>query len=167
MRFRNTVLFLAVVIFCPCVFAQQYSHGPKQKGEAVLEELLIGKKTLLIKVGSGGCTSKSSFRIDTRKVDGITPLVPHYILTINRAQIDECKAIVDDGPVILWDFEKDLGMKGRFTISVRNMVSVIPPPYETEDAENSMLSAVKKHLDIEGAKSKEEAPEEEKGRRKL
>jgi hypothetical protein len=167
MRFRNTVLFLAVALFCPCIFAQQYSQGPRSKGEEVLDELLIGKKTLLVKVGSGGCTSKSSYRIDTQKVEGITPLVPHYILTINRTQIDECKAIVDDGPVILWDFEKDLGLKGNFTISVRNMVYVVPPPYDTEDTGNSMLSAVKKHVDIEGAERKEEAPKEEKGRKKL
>lgn len=167
MRLAKWFIVLTVFLSAPCAFSQPYSHGPRYAGEEVLEELLIGRKTLIIKVASGGCTGKSSYRIDVKKADGITPLAPHYILTIHRVRIDECKAIIDDGPVILWDFEKDLGLKGNFTVSVRNMVDGVPPPYETGDKENSMLSTVRKHVDIEGSKRKEVLPKEQEGKRKL
>ncbi len=118
MKFASTLSTVFVFVFCTSLFAQQYSHGPRYTGEEVLDELLIGKKTLVIKVGSGGCTGKSSYRIDAEKAEGITSLAPNYILTIKRVQIDECKAIVDDGPVISWDLEKDLGLTGNYTVSV-------------------------------------------------
>lgn len=163
---RRFVIAIAVCLLCPCVFAQQYSLGPGYKGEEILSELLIGKKTLAIKVGSNGCTDKGSYNVDVKKVKGITPIAPHYILTINRIHTDSCKAIVDDGPVIIWDLEKELGVIGPYTVSVQNRVNS-PHPFMPLDEENSMVSAVKKYLELEGAESPKEAPEENKDRRKL
>jgi hypothetical protein len=160
------IIVIAACMLFPCAFAQQYSQGPRYTGEEVLDELLIGKKSLVIKVGSGGCTNKSSYRIVAKKVNGLSPRVPHYVLTINRVAIDECKAIVEDGPVIYWDLEKELGLKGNYTISVQNMVYVVPPAYSIEGAGNSMLSAVKKHVKMEGAKLSEETPKSEKSGKK-
>ena len=90
MKFASTLSTVFVCVFCTSLFAQQYSHGPRHTGEEVLDELLVGKKTLVIKVVSGGCTGKSSYRIDVEKAEGITPFAPNYILTIKRVQIDEC-----------------------------------------------------------------------------
>lgn len=167
MKFKNIPAALLFFCFSAAVFAQPYSHGPRDVGEEVLDELLIGKKTVVAKVSSGGCTGKGSYEVDVKKVDGITERAPHYILTIKRIRIDECKAIVEDGPVISWDLEKDLGLTGNYTVSVKNMVYVVPPPYETGDAENSMLSAVRKHVEITGSESGETPPEGGSGRRKL
>ena len=153
MKFRNILIPVFACLFSPAVIAQQYSHGPRHVGEEVLEELLVGSKTLLARVASGGCTDKGSFRIDVEKTDGITQRVAHYLLTIRRIRIDECKAIVDVGPLISWDLEKDLGLTGNYTVSVKNMVYVVPPPYELEDWEDSMLSAVRKYMDAENSKS--------------
>lgn len=166
MKFRNLGAFVAACFMLPSVFAQQYSQGPRYTGEEVLEELLLGRKSLVIKVGSGGCTSKGSYRIDTRQVAGISPQIPHYLLTIHRAVIDECKAIVDDGPVIYWDLEKDLGLKGKYTVSVQNRIGSTLPPFAADDAANSMLSAVKKTVEMEGRESKEDASKGKSDRRK-
>ena len=167
MKLKNISLPLFFFFLTSVVFAQPYSLGPRYVGEEVLDELLIGRKTIVARVSSGGCTGKGSYKVDMKKVEGVTSLAPHYILTINRVHIDECKAIVDEGIVISWDLEKDLGLTGNYTVSVKNMVYVVPPPYETGDGENSMLSVVKKYLDIPGSGSEEKAPEDGGGRRKL
>lgn len=72
--------------------------------------------------------------------------MPHYILTINRVSKDECKAIIDVGIPIFWDLEKDLGLKGDFTFSVRNMVYSVSYPFLSDADEESFLSVVKKHF---------------------
>lgn len=145
MILKSVVFAIALSLFCTCSSAQMYSHGPRQNGEAILDELLMGKTLFLVKVGSNGCTGKASFRIDVQKREGITPIAPHYVLTINRVAPDECKAIVDEGMVISWDLEKDLGLKGSFTYSVRNMVYSVYQPFEDEE---SFLFIVAKHFGI-------------------
>lgn len=145
MILRYLVLAIALSSFCACAFAQPYSHGPRQNGEAILDELLMGNALFLVKVGSNGCTSKGSFRIDVKRQEGITSIAPHYVLTINRIAPDECKAIVDDGIMLSWDLEKDLGLKGSFTYSVRNMVYSVYQPFEDE---TSLLSVIAKQLGI-------------------
>lgn len=145
MIFRSLVFAITFVLISTCSFAQQYSHGPRQNGEAILDELLMGKSLFLVKVGSNGCTGKGSFRVDVKKQDGISQIAPHYVLTINRVAPDECKAIADEGIVISWDLEKDLGLKGSFTYSVRNMVYSVYDPVEDEE---SFLSLVAKQFGV-------------------
>ncbi len=152
MKPQRLPMLLMGLLLCARAFGQGYSHGPRETGEEVLDELLLGEKTVAAKVGSGGCTGKGSFRVDMEKREGITPRVPHYILTIQRVGIDECKAIVDDGPVIVWDLEKDLGLTGNYTFSVRNMVYGILSPYDDRDPERSMLSTVERQMGIRGGK---------------
>jgi len=119
-------IFFPVFILCIAVLAQEafadYSHGPRQTGEAVLDELLLGRNKFVFSVGSNGCTAKGSFKVDVKKEEGLSPKSPHYALSINRIKADECKAIVDGGTLILFDLEKDLGIKGNFTYSVTNHV---------------------------------------------
>ena len=146
MKFKSITLAAGLVMLSVSLYAQQYSAGPRHIGEEVLDELLMGRKSLLVRVGSGGCTGKGSFRVDVKKTEGMTPKAPHYILTINRTKIDECKAIFDGGTPIFWDLEKDLGLKGDFTFSVRNMVYSVTHPFLADDNEESFLSIVKKHL---------------------
>lgn len=151
MNQRLLPVLLSSLLLCGPAFGQGYSHGPRETGEEVLDELLLGERTVAAKVSSGGCTGKGSFRVEVEKREGLTSRLPHYVLTIRRAAIDECKAIVDDGPVIVWDLEKDLGLTGNYTFSVRNMVYSIPSPYDDRDPERSMLSAVEKQMGIRGA----------------
>lgn len=70
MILRSFFVAAVLTLFCTAALAQQYSHGPRHTGEEVLDELLMGKKSLLVRVGSGGCTGKGSFRIDVKKVAG-------------------------------------------------------------------------------------------------
>jgi hypothetical protein len=139
----KTALLTAIFMFASvAAYAQQYSTGPRQIGEETLEELVLGKNALIARVASHGCTSKKSFRIEVQKTDGVSTIAPHYVLAINRVAVDECKAIVDDGIVLVWDLEKDIGLKGPFTFSVRNRVDSGYRPYE-HDNEGSLVSAVK------------------------
>jgi hypothetical protein len=154
MMFRSAVfIMLSIFIFCAHSFAQEYSHGPRQKGEVILDELLMGKNSFFATVGSGGCTSKGSFRLDVRKEEGVTPQAPHYVLTINRVALDECKAIVEGGTLLSWDLEKDLGLKGPFTFSVRNKVYSGFHPFASDD-DDSLVAMVRKHISARDAQSK-------------
>jgi hypothetical protein len=148
MVFRSVIAVIVVSSFCTCALAQQYSHGPRQTGEVILDELLVGRNALLVKVGSNGCTGKTSFRIDAKRKEGITPIAPHYILTVHRIRPDECKAIMDEGMLILWDLDSDLGLKGNFTFSVRNMVYSVSSGFHSD--EDSLLSIIKKSFSIDG-----------------
>lgn len=146
---------LGMLFFTPISLAQ-YSYGPRQAGEVVLDELLMGSTKFIVRVGSNGCTDKSSFRIDVKKEAGLSEKAPHYSLTIIRIQTDECKAIVDDGVLVLFDLEKDLGLKGDFTYSLTNQVyssSRIQP------SEESLFFIVEKYFTFNFPELKEVRPE--------
>ena len=119
--FLVLAMVLGVLSFAPISYAE-YSSGPRQTGEEVLQELLMGPRKFIIRVASNGCTDKNSFKIDVKKEAGLSSKAPHYLLTIIRIRPDECKAIVDDGVLVLFDLEKDLGLTGDFTYSITNRV---------------------------------------------
>lgn len=134
----------------------QLSQSPRQTGEEVLEEILMGSKKFIIRVGSNGCTDKGSFKVDVKKEDGLSLKSPHYILTILRIKPDECKAIVDEGALVLFDMEKDIGIKGSFTYSVANRVfssSRIQP------SDESLFSIIGKYFTFNFPEFKEIRPE--------
>lgn len=135
---------MCFVLFPPPKSHAGYSHGPRQLGEVVLDEVLMGAKKFVICVGSGGCTAKGSFKIDVKKEEGLSKISPHYVLTVIRTHPDECKAIVD-GSLFLFDLEKDLGIKGEFTYSLTNQVysSSADPMWN-----DSLLSIVEKQLSL-------------------
>lgn len=54
--------------------------------------------------------------------EGLALRTAHYQLMIDRVRIDECKALLWEGVEIEMDLEKDLGLKGAYTISVSNPV---------------------------------------------
>ncbi len=60
--------------------------------------------------------------MDIAKEAGISASVPHYRLSIRRVRADDCKAFLIDGVLIELDLAKDLGLAGRFTVSVENPV---------------------------------------------
>jgi hypothetical protein len=70
-------IFFPVFILCIAVLAQEafadYSHGPRQTGEAVLEELLLGRNKFVISVGSTGTSIGSSRQPSRRKEPGKEP----------------------------------------------------------------------------------------------
>ena len=140
------VLFMAMffVLFSIPKSYAGYSHGPRQTGVVVLDEILMGSKKFIVVVGSGGCTAKGSFKIDVKKEAGLSKISPHYVLTIIRTVVDECKAMVD-GTLILFNMEKDLGIKGEFTYSLTNQVySSSRDPMWNE----SILSVIEKHFSL-------------------
>lgn len=143
MIFGSMVSIVVFGLFCTCAFAQPYSLGPGQKGEEILDELLLGNSMFWVKVGSSGCTGKKSFRVDVGKQEG-GAAAPHYTLTIHRVAADECKAMIG-GIVISWDLEKDLGLTGSFTYSVRNRVYSV---YQPADDGESLSSIVARRLGI-------------------
>jgi hypothetical protein len=91
-------------------------------GEEILLEYMTKPNKLIVRVGSNGCTNKNSFKVKVKKMAGITAKSPHYELTIIRTAADECKALVEGGPIITWDMEKDLGLTGHYTFSLTNRV---------------------------------------------
>jgi hypothetical protein len=150
---KLAIFFMAFGIFLsviPIVSHAGYSHGPRQTGEEILLELLMGSSRFIVSVGSGGCTSKDFFKVDVKKEEGLSAIAPHYVLTIIRTKPDECKAIVDDGTLILFDMEKDLGIKGNYTYSLTNHV------YSSSRAQmwdESLLSVIEKHFALTNQKS--------------
>jgi hypothetical protein len=144
------------VVFNPISYAE-YSSGPRQTGETVLNELLIGSTKFIIRVASNGGTDKNSFKINVQKEPGMSEKVPYYLLTIVRIKPDECKAIVDDGALIFFDLEKDLGLKGSFTYSITNRVSSSSSPVQSSD--KSLLAIIEKYFTWVFPESKEIKPE--------
>ena len=102
--------------------ARKVSPGPRELGAAILRDLSIRDGKISFRVDSNGCTDASSFKVRVRREKGITPKAAHYWLTIERVRIDECKAMLWEGVVIEFDFEKDLGLTGAYTLAVDNPV---------------------------------------------
>lgn len=131
--FRLTSLLLALSFFHDTAAAVPWSPGPRQTGEAVLDEAVTGLGGFVIRVGSNGCTSKNSFEVVVKKKPGLTSLAPHYELTIVRKTPDECKAIIEDGAVIAYDLKRDLGISGNYTYAITNPVSSAHPFADTSE----------------------------------
>ncbi len=93
-----------------------------ESGDAVLGELSVAGGKLAFVVETGGCTDKDSFRVRIKKEKGIAPGSSHYVLTVERIKIDDCKAFFPDGVGIEIDLEKDLGLTGDFTVTVTNPI---------------------------------------------
>lgn len=149
---RLFVLMVFALFWVYPSYAGQYSQGPGQTGEEILDEILVGEDTLTVRTGSNGCTGKNNFRIDIKKEQGPTARLPHYVLTVLRTVPDNCKAIVEKGVLITWDVRKDLGIKENFAFSVKNTVySVITGRNFRDVSDDSLVSIVNKHLAPSGA----------------
>ena len=118
-----TLCALLVAGLPACAQTPPISRSPRDLGEAVLRDLTIREGRISFRVDSNGCTDAGSFKVRVSKEAGITPNAPHYRLTIQRVRIDECKAMLWDGVVIELDLERDLGLKGAYTVSVSNPVA--------------------------------------------
>jgi hypothetical protein len=100
----------------------QISHGQRDLGAVILEDLSVTNGKIIFRTATGGCTDKASFQVRIKKEKGISDKAPNYALTIERIKIDECKAFFPDGVLIEFNLEKDLGLKGDFTVSVTNLI---------------------------------------------
>ena len=105
-----------------CAEPVRLSNSPRELGAAVLRELSIREGAISFRVDSNGCTDAASFRYRTERHDGMGPKTPHYLLTIERVRVDECKAMLWEGVVIEVDLEEVVGLSGSYTISVVNPV---------------------------------------------
>ncbi len=154
----KTIFFAAgfFVLFLITTSYAGYSHGPRQTGAVVLDELLMGPNQFVVSVGSGGCTSKDSLKVDVKQEKGLTSRMPHYVLTIRRVKPDECKAIQFSGTLILFVMEKDLGIKGNYTYSLTNPVYSLSAE---EPSEESLFSIVEKHFTFNFPEYREIRPE--------
>ncbi len=123
---RLTWVFPTLLLLAFPLRAEPFSQSPRDPGPIVMRELSIGERKLVFRVDSGGCTDAASFKVDVKKEEGISGRMPHYRLTVRRVRIDECKAMLWDGVVIELDLEKDVGLKGSFSVSVENPVALKP-----------------------------------------
>ena len=121
---RLTWVFPALLVLAFPLRAEPFSQSPRELGPIVMRELSIEERKLVFRVDSGGCTDAASFKVDVKKEEGVSGGMPHYRLTVRRVRVDECKAMLWDGVVIELDLEKDVGLKGSFTISVENPVAL-------------------------------------------
>jgi hypothetical protein len=122
MRMSCAVLALALIALPVTAQPMKFVEGQRELGPIVVSELAIRDGKLVFRTESGGCTDAGSFTVDIVKGEGISTKAPHYRLTIRRIRIDECKAFLIDGVLIELDLEKNLGLKGTYTISVENPV---------------------------------------------
>jgi hypothetical protein len=121
----------------------QLSHSPREVGEEMLGELLMGANQIVVSVASNGCTDKASFTLDLKKLEGLSAKAPHYLVTIKRVKADACKAIVTDGVWIVFDLEKDAGLKGHYTYAVTNRVL---SSAKAMPADQSLWDDIKRHV---------------------
>jgi hypothetical protein len=121
-RIRWTALALILIAFPLTAQGARFVEGQRTLGHIVVTELAIRERKLVFRTDSGGCTDAGSFTVDIAKEEGIAAKAPHCRLTIRRIRVDECKAFLIDGILIELDLEKDLGLKGAYTISVENPV---------------------------------------------
>lgn len=138
----------ALIVLCGFFFLGaepigQISTGPRQTGEEVLREIILGPKSFIACVESNGCTDKSSFKVEVKTVTGLSPAAPHHVLTIKRIRPDECKAIVEEGTLVMFDLVQDLGLKGNYTYALANRVM---SPSQVDESDESLMSIIKKYF---------------------
>ncbi|MBN1698899.1 MAG: hypothetical protein JW881_15385 [Spirochaetales bacterium] len=138
MRQSKTLIafFIGILIF-PSLFAMPQSeasgseknggglravYGQRELGPVILFNLTVEDGMLRFIAASGGCTTKADFRVNVHREAGVSEKVPHYGLSIERVVPDECKGFFPEGAVIEFDLEKDLGLKGTYTVSIANPV---------------------------------------------
>ena len=126
MRMAFSVLALILIVLPVGAQPMKFVEGQRELGPVVVRELAIRDGKLVFRIDSGGCTDAGSFTVDVGKGEGTAAKAPHYRLTIRRIRIDECKAFLVDGVLIELDLEKDLRLKGTYTISVENPVRPRP-----------------------------------------
>jgi hypothetical protein len=109
-------------------------------------EALLGPRQFMVRVATGGCTDKESFKVEMSKMPSVPPQsVPHYVLTLNRIKPDDCKAFFPNGTPVLFDLAKDMGLTGVFTYSLANQVRSAPG---TDSSEESFFGIIKKYFTI-------------------
>ncbi len=109
------------IILLACI-STTLSAGQRDKGEIVLKSLSIKNGKLSFETESGGCTTKKSFKINVESPKTGDGKLTNYIITITRIAPDDCKGFLPEGVLIEYDMEKDLGIKGGCTVTVKNMV---------------------------------------------
>jgi hypothetical protein len=119
---RHLLLALLLAALPAAAQPQRYVEGQRELGPIVVRELAIRDGKLAFRVDSGGCTDAASFAVDVVKEPGVPAAAPRYRLTIRRVRADDCKALLLEGVLIEMDLAKDLGLAGRFTVSVENPV---------------------------------------------
>lgn len=125
---QGLFLLLLLLFSSLSVSAEPYSTSPRVNGVEILKEIVQqGKQGFIVRVGSNGCTAKSSFTVSVKKEKGATASVPHYLLTIIRTVPDECKAIVTDGELISYDLQKDFSITGNSDYSITNPITPFLP----------------------------------------
>ncbi len=149
---NRMVLFVTLATWLAApLSAQKLSHGPRELGVVVLQELIVKEEKVIIRVDSGGCTDKSAIRANVRREAGITERSPHFAVTFERVRIDECKALLSDGVLIEYDVPRDLGLAGLYTLAVTNWV--FPRSEEAVVDEmilkRSLLDATKRATELE------------------
>jgi hypothetical protein len=122
MRMLLAALALVLVGLPAVAQPATFVEGQRELGPIVVRELSLRDGKLVFRSDSGGCTDAASFTVEVAKDSGVSARVPHYRLTIRRVRADDCKALLVDGVLIEIDLEKDLGLKGAYTVSVANPV---------------------------------------------
>jgi hypothetical protein len=134
-----------------CAWAGTVSHGPRELGEVVLQEVVVKNEQLIIRVDSGGCTDKSAIKANIRKEEGLTDRSPHYVVTFERVRVDDCKALLLDGALLEYDLPGELGISGLYTLAVTNRV--FPRTSDSIAHENALkrqlVSATKSAIGME------------------
>ena len=126
MRTALALLTFFLLAFPATADSVDYSNDPRVLGPIVVSELEIRDGKLIFRATSGGCTDAASFVVHTESEQRPSGTSPHYRVTIRRVRVDECKAFLPEGVLIEMNLEADVGLTGRFTVSVENPVLQMP-----------------------------------------
>lgn len=120
---RMVCALVLVLVLAGACSGLSFLDGQRQLGEAVLGSLTVKDGAVVVNVPSGGCTARESFKVRVEKSGEAEGDIPHFVLTFERIAADDCKAFLPEGVDLVFDLEKDLGLSGRYTLSVANRVS--------------------------------------------
>ena len=149
--FRSAFGPLLVALLGLPIFAGGLSHGPRELGSLILESLEVKDGKVRIRVDSGGCTDKAFIKAAVQKEPGVPDRVPHYVLTFERVRVDDCKGLPFADTLLEYDLAGELGMTGRYTLTVTNQV--FPRSQDSIAQENALkrdlLTAMRNALAME------------------
>lgn len=120
---KKKITLMLILMFMALFSASWLSAFDQHKtGEIILKSLSVKEGKLSFGTDTGGCTSKGSFRVDIEPGKNSSGEMKAYTLTIKRIRPDDCKGFFPEGIVIEYEIGKDLGIKGSYTISVKNRI---------------------------------------------
>ncbi|WP_022854952.1 hypothetical protein [Thermodesulfobacterium thermophilum] len=100
----------------------EYSFLATDTGILVLRAVEVKEHKIAITVNTKGCTDKNSVKAEVNRIYKIDNQVPTYQIVFKRTEPDNCKALLPEGTVLVYDLQKEFGFQMPYTVEIKNLV---------------------------------------------